>query len=565
MRYLIIAVSLLFVFPYLTDAQAGPAALWHYRLQAPNSIQGDMTLSVEKSASGRAIDATTTLKQGAETITAINSDLQSNENGSTIVYTQHGTGIGGAYRLTIRVHGRNITGSIDKDGHVQALHAQISGANPSVYILGNNLLNSLQAMLFGLDGDHPADERIFMPLTDHWFSAVLTPGKAKHWYHGAQPLRAIPVQVRLNGRLLLTLWCTPKRHDLLAMNQGPISVMRDGFKAPSAPVKPRTRLQVFFSSRANQVQLIHLHQLALGRSMRGVLSLPRTRKLRGAILLIPGSGPTDANGNNPLLPRDYIYKQLAFDLAARGYAMVRYDKPSISPTVEKHPPLLTLRGYAEAAAVWFSWMSKQNAFHHLPLVLMGHSEGGLIAPYAVSHGLISPARMVLLEAPGAPLAKILATQMADQASLRGASAARINSIQTDANRLNHYILEAKGTTLRLPAGFLKNFPVAHLFCQQRALPLFKSEFAADPTALMKTIRVPTLIIQGGNDIQVLPWNGRSLENANAINATLRVIPTMSHMLTAVHTKPEMLNPAPAGKRLDPVMISAVVAYLKSAG
>ncbi len=561
MRYLALAATLLFTILSLTNAQAGPAAPWHYQFQGPDSIHGDMTLSVQKSASDRIIAATTTLRQGAETIADITSDLQSHQNGSVIAYTENGTGMGGAHSITLQLHGMTITGSLKKGSHIRALHARITGADPLVYILGNNLLNSLQAMLFGLNGNHPTHERVFMPLADRWFSAVLTPGKAQRWHEGAQPLMAIPVRITLDGAPLLMLWCSPKHHDLLAMNQGPVSVTRKGFEDTALQAKPRTHLDAFFAAQGNDVQLSNTHQVALGRNMLGVLSLPRTQKLRGAILLIPGSGPTNADGNTPLLPGDYIYKQLAYDLADHGYAMLRYNKPSISPAIEQHPPWLTLRGYAQAAAVWFSWMSKQKQFHHLPLVLMGHSEGGLIASYAVAHGLINPAQLVLLEAPGAPLANILATQMAYQARLAHKSLARIKIIKSDVNKLRQYILKAKGNTLQLPASFLKAFPFAHVFCQHNTLPLFKSEFSADPTNLIKMVRVPTLVIQGGNDIQVLPWNGKRLESANRKYVTLHAIPTMSHLLTAVHTKNTMINPAPPGKRLDRVMIGDLVGYL----
>ncbi len=43
-------------------------------------------------------------------------------------------------------------------------------------------------------------------------------------------------------------------------------------------------------------------------------------------LIIPGSGPTDSDGNNPLGVRASTYKLLAQDLAARGVATVRIDK-----------------------------------------------------------------------------------------------------------------------------------------------------------------------------------------------------------------------------------------------
>src|SRR3954468_6190451 len=44
------------------------------------------------------------------------------------------------------------------------------------------------------------------------------------------------------------------------------------------------------------------------------------------MLIIPGSGPTDRDGNNPLGVRAAPYRMLAQDLAAHGVATVRIDK-----------------------------------------------------------------------------------------------------------------------------------------------------------------------------------------------------------------------------------------------
>jgi len=300
----------------------------------------------------------------------------------------------------------------------------------------------------------------------------------------------------------------------------------------------------------------------MGRDMAGVLTIPRFGPIYGAILLIGGSGPTNMDGNNPLGLHDYIYKQLAYDFAANGYAMLRYNKASISPAVEINPPALTLQSYAEDAAAWFSLMEKQSSLHHLPMVLMGHSEGGLVALYAVHHGLIDPQKMVLLECPGAPLGKVVSSQMTYQAILRGENTSLIHQINKNVSILVNHIRKDKGDTLHFKDEFLRQFPLAEVFTQPGILPLLKSEFLANPERLIKGINIPTLIIQGDRDVQVLPWNGKRLQDANPGFATLLYINKMSHDLTMVSSG-DMLHPAPPGRRLDPVMIKSVISYLEN--
>jgi len=65
-------------------------------------------------------------------------------------------------------------------------------------------------------------------------------------------------------------------------------------------------------------------------TLAGTLSLPAVAKGVPVVLLIAGSGPTDRDGNNPMLPgKNDALKQLASSLAARGVASVRYDKRGI--------------------------------------------------------------------------------------------------------------------------------------------------------------------------------------------------------------------------------------------
>ena len=65
------------------------------------------------------------------------------------------------------------------------------------------------------------------------------------------------------------------------------------------------------------------------------------------ILIVPGSGPTDRDGNNALGVTANTYKHLAEQLAARGISTVRVDKRGMFTSAGAGDPnAVTVEGYA---------------------------------------------------------------------------------------------------------------------------------------------------------------------------------------------------------------------------
>ena len=97
------------------------------------------------------------------------------------------------------------------------------------------------------------------------------------------------------------------------------------------------------------------------------------------VLMIPGSGPTDRDCNNPGGVAAGTYRLLAEGLAASGIASLRVDKRGMygSRRAAADPNAVTLDDYVNDAQAWLAEIRRRDPA--APVWLLGHSEGGLVA------------------------------------------------------------------------------------------------------------------------------------------------------------------------------------------
>ncbi len=292
-----------------------------------------------------------------------------------------------------------------------------------------------------------------------------------------------------------------------------------------------------------------------GALLHGTLTLPRGGVGPfAAVLLLPGSGPIDQNGNAPGALGNFMYQQLAYDLTCKGYAVLRYNKLGVAPSTGNGNDA-TLATYVHNTRDLLRWLARQPAINPHRIILMGHSEGGLIA-LAAAPGL-KIAGVILLEGPGEPLARIIASQAVAEARLRGAGRAQIARERAQINAALAAIRHSHGASLTLTGALTRN-PFARLFAP--AAGLLRSEIDVDPAQLARAVSVPMLITQGGKDVQVLPGNGRHLAHA-APRATLARFPDMTHdLIHCAGPAIACVMPRP-GDVLDTHLVARVVRWL----
>jgi alpha-beta hydrolase superfamily lysophospholipase len=251
--------------------------------------------------------------------------------------------------------------------------------------------------------------------------------------------------------------------------------------------------------------------------LRGTLLAP-DGAAKAAIVIIPGSGPTDRDGNSPLGVRASYLKMLAEALAGHGIASIRIDKRGIfqSRSTFPDPNAVTFDDYAADALAWVA-VAKEKAGVDC-VWLAGHSEGGLVALVAAQQAGTAPCGLVLLATPGRKMGVVLAGQLranpANAAFLDDALAA-ITSLERG-ERVDAAGLDPSLQGLFSPA--IQDFLI--------------DAFSRDPAALVAEVALPVLIVQGEADLQVGAADAGALARAQP-EAEHRLLPGMNHVLKAV--------------------------------
>lgn len=264
--------------------------------------------------------------------------------------------------------------------------------------------------------------------------------------------------------------------------------------------------------------------------LHGTLLTPET-EARAAAVIIPGSGPTDRDGNSPQFGIQAApYRLLAEGLAERGVATVRIDKRGIGASTAAGPAEADLRftAYVDDARAWAAEAAAKTG---RPCVwLIGHSEGALVALAAVADGDDKVCGLVLLSGAGRPAGAVLREQLA---ALPEPLKAEAYAVVDE--------LEAGRTVTEPPAS------LAALF-RPSVQPYLISWLALDPAQLAATYDGPIFIGQGATDIQVTVADAEALKAAqpraelviwDGVNHVLKVAPAERAANVATYMDPAL--------------------------
>jgi uncharacterized protein len=256
-------------------------------------------------------------------------------------------------------------------------------------------------------------------------------------------------------------------------------------------------------------------------SLAGTLTLPPGQGPFPAAILIAGSGPHDRDedvaGHRPFLV-------LADHLTRKGIAVLRYDKRGIGKSTGSYDQATT-EDFASDATAALDYLKSRKEINAKKIGLIGHSEGGLIAPMIASHSS-DVAWAVLLAAPGLKGEQIMLLQ--SEMILKAAgfdddriAKARDFSLQSYAlarKERNPEVLEAKLADLVDSTGMSTTLPPTTLKPQAKMMTSawFRFFLDYDPIAALKKTQCPVLALNGDKDLQIA-----SKENLAQIEKALK--------------------------------------------
>lgn len=314
----------------------------------------------------------------------------------------------------------------------------------------------------------------------------------------------------------------------LTLAKGPIPTRA----RPQMPAKP-------YPYREEEVAF----DSAPGVRLAGTLTLPQGRGPFPAAVLISGSGPQDRDeqllGHRPFLV-------LADHLTRRGIAVLRYDDRGFAKSTGKFAEA-TSSDFAIDAAAAVAFLRARNDIDPGKVGLIGHSEGGMVAPMVAAKdsriGFV-----VLLAAPGVPSREVMNAQrlavgkvygVTPEAAARdNAAVARIDTVLATHPDWEAAKIEAARILGEASAAAGVRPEVLMARSGMLFTPWYREFIAYDPRPNLAKLRMPVLAANGANDLQVV-----ASQNLPAIrealkahrDATVLELPGLNHLFQTSET------------------------------
>ncbi len=457
------------------------------------------------------------------------------------------------------VRGQNVTLKTTFDGSKATTVISVQGAPQSKadavsadpVVLANSFLGSYAALAMRLQGLTPGAElkayvapqaEITVKLVSVAPQRIDTPRAAIN----ATLFSLVFVNPPPAGELPVQLWVDPNGNLLrLSIPSQTLEMAREDIASAAS----RTAA---FSLPGDETVTIP----GLGFNLAGTITKPaNTTTPLPALILIGGSGPTDRDETVAGIP---VFSQLARDLVATGFIIVRYDKRGVGQSGGRAESV-TIADYAEDARSVLVWLEKRKDVDKERIGLVGHSEGAAVAMLTAGRERGKVGAIALLAGPSTNGATIVLEQqkhLLDQMKIDDGQRAEKVALQ---EKINAAVVSGRGWQ-DLPEAVRK---VADT-------PWFYSFLTFDPERAMRDTRQPVLIVQGELDTQVKPYHADKLAEfarARKTQSPTEVVkvPGMNHLLVAAKTGEVAEYPSlGSDAKVAPQVAAAIAAFMAKA-
>jgi uncharacterized protein len=275
-------------------------------------------------------------------------------------------------------------------------------------------------------------------------------------------------------------------------------------------------------------------------TLAATLTIPRGTGPFPAVLLIAGSGPHDRDeslmGHSPFLV-------LSDFLTRKGIVVLRADKRGIGKSGGDYPAATTIDFVSDAQSGVAYLKSRPEVDHH-KIGLVGHSEGGVIAPMAAVEDP-DVAFIVMMAGSGVPGDDIIVEQTLLIAEAGGVSHEEAEKNSIEERKILTLVEQEKNDAelvRKLRDELAGKVPEATLNAQIKALtsPWYRYFIQYDPATTLRKVACPVLAITGQKDLQVppdqnLPAIRKALEAAGNKNFEVDELPGLNHLFQTAET------------------------------
>lgn len=271
-------------------------------------------------------------------------------------------------------------------------------------------------------------------------------------------------------------------------------------------------------------------------TLAGTLTLPENKKVTKVVIMITGSGPQNRDeeilefNHRPFLVwSDWLTKQ--------GIGVLRYDDRGVGKSTGKYSGSST-SDFADDAEAAVEYISQRSDMKNIEIGLIGHSEGGMIAPMIALKN--SKVRfVVMLAAVGLPSDKLLLEQMEDINALSNVAPEKSKRQIRTEEKIFEYLKINRTETVseELSQGYIdglkrvideefSHYPkeafegktideMTNTYVKVYTGKWLRNFILCDPTATLEKIMCPVLALNGTLDCQV-----RCKSNLDAIKKCL---------------------------------------------
>ncbi len=279
-------------------------------------------------------------------------------------------------------------------------------------------------------------------------------------------------------------------------------------------------------------------------TLAGTLTIPQGKGKFPVVVLITGSGPQNRDeeimGHKPFLV-------IADYLTRNGIAVLRYDDRGIGESTGK---------FSEANSFDFSndveaaveYLKTRKDIQKSQIGLIGHSEGGLIAPMVAARNK-DVSYIVLLAGSGVKGSEILLSQQKTMFKASGLSDEETNQristssalfdiiSNSESNHLDRDLNDYIEKLIALQGGETQDQSTKEYIemqLQEISTPWMSYFIKHDPAPILKKVKVPVLAVNGGKDIQVQPkLNLPAIQKALTVGGnkkvTIKEYPNLNHL------------------------------------